>query len=182
MWNKAPSQPRSYQDAIKLTIEKEGGYVNDKHDRGGETKFGIAKKFHPDVDVKNLTEEGAFDIYKTKYWDAVRGDDMPLPLATNVHDMAVNAGQRTSVKLLQNVVNGIPGVGTVLKVDGVIGAKTLKAAEEAYKSDPTTTLDRYRDARIEYYKKLKQYDRYGRGWTNRAVQVNEVAKEWIEGI
>lgn len=174
MWNKAPKTPRSYQDAIKLTIEKEGGYVNDKHDRGGETKFGIAKKFHPEVDIKSLTEEGAFNIYKTKYWDKVKGDDMPLPLATNVHDMAVNAGQRTAVKLLQTV--------TGATVDGVIGKQTLKAAQEAYDADPETTLDKYRDARIEYYKKLKQYDRYGRGWTNRAVQVNEVAKEWIEEI
>jgi lysozyme family protein len=173
MWNKAPATPkRTYKDAINLTLQKEGGYVNDPHDRGGETNKGIAKKFYPNEDIKNMTDERATEIYKKDYFDKVSGDKMPLPLATNVFDMAVNSGIRSAAKLLQITVGAKP--------DGVIGAKTLKAAEEAYKADPKGTLDKYRDARIEHYKKLKQYDRYGRGWTNRAVQVNEVAKQWIE--
>jgi Glycosyl hydrolase 108/N-acetylmuramoyl-L-alanine amidase len=46
----------------------EGGYVNNPADPGGETKFGICKRYHPDVDIKNLSREGAMAIYAREYW------------------------------------------------------------------------------------------------------------------
>ena len=47
-----------FDDIIKVVLHHEGGYVNDPQDPGGETNFGIAKRSHPDVDIKNLTEDG----------------------------------------------------------------------------------------------------------------------------
>ena len=47
----------TFDEIIEQVLEHEGGYVNDPDDPGGETKFGIAKKFNPDVDIKNLTKE-----------------------------------------------------------------------------------------------------------------------------
>ena len=57
----------SFDDIIEITLEHEGGYVHDPNDLGGETNFGIAGRFYPDVDIKNLTIEGAKEIYKTIY-------------------------------------------------------------------------------------------------------------------
>ena len=54
----------TFDEIIDLTLEHEGGYVHDPSDLGGETNFGIAKRFYPDVDIKNLTKEGAKEIYK----------------------------------------------------------------------------------------------------------------------
>ena len=57
-----------FDDIIKVVLKHEGGYVNDPKDPGGETNFGIAKRSHPDVDIENLTEDEAKDIYKEHYW------------------------------------------------------------------------------------------------------------------
>ena len=46
-----------FNDIIEVVLHHEGGYVNDPKDPGGETNFGIAKRSHPDVDIKNLTKE-----------------------------------------------------------------------------------------------------------------------------
>ena len=52
------------------------GYVNDPKDPGGETNYGISKRAYPDVDIKNLTEDGAKDIYKRDYWDKNKCEDL----------------------------------------------------------------------------------------------------------
>ena len=53
----------TFEEIIDKVIEHEGGYVNDPDDPGGETKYGIAKKSNPDVDIANLTIEEAKKIY-----------------------------------------------------------------------------------------------------------------------
>ena len=42
---------RTFDEIIEVTLEHEGGYVHDPKDLGGETNFGIAKRFYPDVDL-----------------------------------------------------------------------------------------------------------------------------------
>ena len=49
----------TFDEIIEITLHHEGGYVHDPKDLGGETNFGIAKRFYPDVDIKNLTKEEA---------------------------------------------------------------------------------------------------------------------------
>ena len=58
-----------FDDIIEVVLHHEGGYVNDPDDPGGETNFGVAKRSHPDVDIANLTKDGAKEIYKEHYWD-----------------------------------------------------------------------------------------------------------------
>ena len=58
----------TFDEIIEVVLEHEGGYVNDPHDAGGETNFGIAKRWYPDVDIKNLTKEQAKKIYHQDYW------------------------------------------------------------------------------------------------------------------
>ena len=54
----------TFNEIIEKVLEHEGGYVNDPHDAGGETNYGIAKRWYPNVDIKNLTKEQAKKIYK----------------------------------------------------------------------------------------------------------------------
>ena len=49
----------TFDEIIEIVLEHEGGYVNDPHDRGGETKYGISKRAHNDVNIKTLTVENA---------------------------------------------------------------------------------------------------------------------------
>ena len=55
--------------------------MNDPHDAGGETNFGISKRQYPNLDIKNLTKQQAADIYKRDYYAKVKGDSMPAWLA-----------------------------------------------------------------------------------------------------
>ena len=57
-----------FDDIIEVVLHHEGGYVHDPKDLGGETNFGIAGRFYPDVDIKNLTKSDAINIYYNEYW------------------------------------------------------------------------------------------------------------------
>ena len=54
----------SFDEIIDITLHHEGGYVHDPKDLGGETNYGIAKRFYPEVDIKNLTKDEAKDMNK----------------------------------------------------------------------------------------------------------------------
>ena len=71
---------------------KDGGYTNDPVDPGGETKWGISKRAHPDIDIKSLTKEEALIIYEKEYWLKVGADTMEKRLAITCFDSAVNCG------------------------------------------------------------------------------------------
>jgi lysozyme family protein len=100
-------------------IGTEGGYVNSPNDPGGETKFGISKRAYPDVDIKNLTIEGAQQIYFTDFWDKLRLDQVVMGLDEFIFDFAVNSGVPTVARLLQRAVGVLP--------DGIIGPVTVNA-------------------------------------------------------
>ncbi len=69
-----------------------GGYTNDSDDPGGETKYGIAKRYHPEEDIKNLTEERAAYLYWYDYWLPSHAGNLDYPLCTVVFDTAINCG------------------------------------------------------------------------------------------
>lgn len=81
-----------FYDSLAFTIAREGGYVNDPDDPGGETKWGISKRYHPDEDIKNLTPERAAEIYYEKYWVPSGACNLDPPLCTVVFDTAVLLG------------------------------------------------------------------------------------------
>jgi lysozyme family protein len=83
----------SFEKAMEFLLKWEGGYVNDPRDPGGETKYGISKRSHPNVDIANLTVEQATAIYKRDYWDALNLDALPPCFGIAVFDAAVNCGK-----------------------------------------------------------------------------------------
>lgn len=115
----------NFDKCINTIIENEGGYINDKDDSGGETKFGISKKAFPDVDIKNLTHEDAIQIYKKEYWIRYKLDLIPKHLQMTYFDMVVNHGYTRATKILQEAHNSHSSYK--LDVDGVCGSLTRKA-------------------------------------------------------
>ena len=89
---------------IASIIEVEGGYVNNKDDRGGETNFGITKDTARANgymgDMRSMTKKDAYDIYYKAYWQKNKCPELaeihPL-LAFHVFDLAVNGGQDVQV-------------------------------------------------------------------------------------
>lgn len=67
----------------------DGGYTNDPNDAGGETKWGISKRAHPDVDIANLSLEDALAIYRSAYWDFYKLYNFPSPLCIAMFDAFV---------------------------------------------------------------------------------------------
>mgnify|MGYP001994975564 CR=1 FL=1 len=161
-----------FDEALELILIHEGGYIDDPHDRGGETKYGISKRAYPDVDIKNLTTAQAGEIYKRDYWDKCHCSSLPSGIALQVFDTAVNCGISRASKFLQECTNSTP--------DGIIGQKTLSAVSEAYNSHREHLIQKYTDRREKYYRSLKQYDRYGRGWSRRNKETHEKAMEWTK--
>lgn len=90
-----------FYDALQFTLTWEGGYVNDPEDPGGETKWGIAKTFHPELDIKNLTPEKAAQIYYEEYWEPSWCDMLPAPLSTVMFDTAVLCGVSRAKQFLR---------------------------------------------------------------------------------
>ena len=154
-----------FDDIIVVVLHHEGGYVNDPKDPGGETNFGIAKRSHPDVDIKNLTEEGAKEIYKEHYWDRNKVEDLPENLRHIYFDMCVNQGRSRAVRIMQRAANA---KGANLKVDGGMGPKTIAAMDGV-------ELDRVRAYRVKYYADLvtrkPDLEKFYFGWFRRALEV-----------
>ena len=89
-------------DAVMPRIfASEGGYSASDGNTGKPVNFGINQGANPDVDVKNLTKEGAAKIYKERYWDAIKGDTLPAALQGTAMDAAVNQGPANAKKWIE---------------------------------------------------------------------------------
>ena len=152
-----------YQE-IKKVIDREGGYVNDPDDPGGETKYGISKKAYPNVDIENLTVDDAVELYKDDYWLPAKVERLPDKLQGQYFDMVVNQGIAKSSKILQRACNGKNK--DKIKVDGKVGPNTIKATARL-------ESDRLRAYRIMEYARLAltrpELEKYYYGWVKRAM-------------
>lgn len=74
-----------------FTLPHEGGYA--PHDaNGAPVKYGVNQAANPDVDVKNLTQDQAADIFANKY--AAKAANLPPALAAAYADTAyINPGR-----------------------------------------------------------------------------------------
>ena len=151
---------------MSKVLESEGGYVNDPDDPGGETKYGISKRSHSEVDIKNLTVDGATDIYRRLYWTPSKAERLKPEIRYQYFDMVVNAGQGNAVKVLQRACNGKAKKGQKIAVDGRIGKMTIKASERLEES-------RLQAYRVLYYaekvSKNPTLEKYFYGWYRRVL-------------
>ena len=156
---------KNFDEIIEKVLEHEGGYVNDPKDLGGETKYGITKRFYPELNIKELTIEKAKQIYKQDYWDKNKVESLPQNLWHIYFDMCVNMGKRTAVKVLQRAANN---KGRNIEVDGGLGPMTIGALKGV-------ELDRVRAFRVKYYVDLitarPEQEKFYLGWFRRATEV-----------
>ena len=156
---------KNFDEIIEQVLDHEGGYVNDPKDLGGETKYGITKRFYPDIDIKNLTIKQAKEIYKKDYWDKNKVESLPQNIWHIYFDMCVNMGKRTAVKVLQRAA---VNKGKNIEVDGGLGPMTIGALKGV-------ELDRVRAFRVKYYVDLitakPEQEKFFLGWFRRATEV-----------
>lgn len=157
---------------IGKVLAHEGGYVNDPADPGGETKYGISKRSYPKLNIKSLTESQARDIYYADWWLKLRCNELTNDtIAVKLLDMSVNVGRQTGVKLLQRA---LCDCDQQVAIDGIIGPKTIAAANEA---DPGRLLEAVKLRQMAYYEACiannAKLAKFRNGWTRRAA--------WPEG-
>ena len=166
----------NFETCLKLMLEHEGGYVNHKLDPGGRTNHGVTQRVWEEwvgheVDEKQmraLTHEMVAPLYKRKYWDAVRADDLVAGVDYCVFDVAVNSGPGRAIKFLQSSVG--------VTADGGFGPATLAAVT---KEDPTRLIEMYCAKRLEFLQSLKTFETFGKGWSRRVAEVKDKALKML---
>lgn len=170
-----------FDKAFELVVGHEGGFGNDRADRGNwtggavnagklkGTKYGISAAAYPDLDIINISLEHAKAIYWKDYWLPAGCNNLPVGLSYILFDACVNHGVSRGVKFLQKTV------GTAQ--DGVFGNKTLAAV---LKSDLNKVLAEYCVNRMLFYTDISTFGRYKVGWTRRAFQTLATAVRMVQ--
>jgi lysozyme family protein len=161
----------NFEESLKAILHHEGGFVNHPKDPGGMTNLGVTKKVWEEwlgheVDEKTmrgLTPEIVGPMYKAKYWDKIKGDDLPSGVDYVVFDAAVNSGPGRAAKWLQACVGVEP--------DGGIGPKTL-AAVNAF--DASQLVEDYAKRRLSFLMDLQTWETFGKGWGRRVAEVQKI--------
>lgn len=161
----------------------DGGYTDDPHDPGGETRWGISKRSYPDVDIAALTRAGAVEIYHADYWLGTGNqksycNTLRSPLCLVHFDCVVNIGNRKTTAdgapLWHGRANMILQRALGVDDDGLIGPRTLAAIAARA---PRTAALRALDQRVAYYMSLKHLQRYLKGWLRRTSALRALIEE-----
>lgn len=182
----------NFDTAIKVVLEHEGFYSNDKFDPGGATKYGVSLTFLKSMestnldladvnndgmvtieDIRSLTLEEAIDIYKYQWWDRYKYEEiLDSKIATKIFDLSVNMGAVQAHKLVQRALK--------LKDDGILGEKSFAAINET--EDVDKLINAISDQAVKFYititkSRIQKYGldegiKYLLGWIRRACNLN----------
>lgn len=173
----------NFGKALAATLAHEGGWSKHPDDPGGATMKGVTLRVYSDwlgrqateAELRAIPDEHLDAIYRTGYWDKVRGNDLPAGVDMVVFDMAVNAGPGVAARMLQRLVGAQP--------DGAIGPRTLAAVSRRVAEDGSARplIKAYTDERLRFYAGLSTADVFGRGWARRADAMARSASEatWV---
>jgi lysozyme family protein len=154
----------SFDEAVERTLIYEGGYSDRPDDLGGETNFGISKASHPSLDIRNLTQDKAKEIYKSEYWLPLYDQISDQRVANSLFDFGVNAGTERAIKTIQRALND--ALCGPFVVDGIFGQQTLHGVNNC---DPQKLLWKFTTIRVMYYTTLNK-PQFLKGWIRRAVE------------
>lgn len=135
--------------AIPKVLKYEGVYDNDPKDPGGETVFGITRKYQPGwhgwarVDELKLVsgfpkwlkddpeiKQAVFDYYNAT-WEKMKLEKVDhQDLAECVYNGAINQGPERTGKWLQYCINALSPASEDISEDGAIGDGTVSRINE----------------------------------------------------
>lgn len=137
----------NFDDAYRLLQNKEGGYVHDVDDSGGETYRGISRRYNPTwngwviidafkkryfgkalskrLDADEQLQKLVKEKYKRGYWDVFELDSVPNQLiAYQMFDTNVNCGQAAAIRFAEKALNRrITGRWTISLLNELVSIK-----------------------------------------------------------
>ena len=169
-----------FDRCISVVLRNEGGYSNDRDDKGGETYRGISRNNWPEWEGWKIIDEYkkshilktndyitdpeldkmVNEFYLVKFWTPLNLEGITYENnALQIFDFGVNAGLGRAIRTAQR----LSGV----RVDGVIGPVTVFAIN----SMGEDFEHKYKHARSEYYRYLTEKNPnmiiFLNGWLNR---------------
>lgn len=157
-----------FELCLPHTLVEEGGDSNDPHDPGGRTHKGIIQREYDTYRrSKGLQLQSDYDmsdaevreIYWTQYW-LPHCPSLRPGLDLSFFDQCVNEGPFRATVLLQRAL--------ALHADGHWGPKTQAAVDGA---SAVVTIVRYSQAREAFYRSLKTFPYFGKGWLARTQRI-----------
>lgn len=166
----------NFNRCLKFVLDHEGGWSDDPHDPGGATMKGVTllaykaylMRLPTKEELRNIPDEHLIGLYKTRYWDNAKCDDLDVGVDMVVFDMAVNAGVGRSSRILQRCVGA--------NADGFIGPKTIALTKGIM---PRDLVIRFSTERRNFYNTLETFERFGRGWLRRTDECEATAFDMI---
>lgn len=177
----------NFEKCMPVVLRYEGGFSNHPRDPGGVTLEGIIQRVYDGFRDRNnrprrplspqmrgtpewIAERNA--IYRTQYWNAIRGDELPSGVDLAVFDGAVNSGPFQSIKWLQRALGNVD-------VDGHLGESTLAALTLC--NDHDKLIADMESRRLGMLQSLSTWDAFGKGWQSRVVSVKAIGQAWATG-
>lgn len=162
----------NFDRAVNVIFRHEGGYADHPLDPGGATNHGVTRRTLAQArgrpvskaEVMALTRTEAALIYRARYWEPIRAEELPAGVDLAVFDAAVNSGPRQAALWLQRTLG--------VAADGVIGPLTLAAAGKA---DARAVIVAYGRLRLAFLTRLAAWPTFGRGWSRRVRETEAAA-------
>lgn len=163
----------TYDESLRRLLVHEGGYSNHPSDPGGPTNFGITiidYRKYIDAggtadDVRTMDVEDAKTIYRAKYWDAMKCDELPAGVDYAIFDYGVNSGIGRAPKVLKRI----------LGLDASSATVTKQLIEASHKRDAKELVTAICDERLKFLQGLRTWPVFGKGWGRRVKEVKAAA-------
>jgi hypothetical protein len=164
----------NWEKSFAMVLKHEGGFVNHPKDPGGMTNLGVTKsaieaylgRTVDEAFMRSLTPDSVKPFYKSQYWDKIKGDQLPAGVDYAAYDFAVNSGTGKAAKYLQQIAG--------VTADGAIGPKSIEAINAC---NPEQVVDALCDLRMDFLKRLPNFDTFGKGWSIRVADVKAKASD-----
>lgn len=174
----------NFEEAVNYVLANEGGLVENPHDPGGITNFGISLRFLKNIRMEKLHIYGIYDleigedtirsltltqaksIYKGEFWDNAPFDKILQQNYCNyIFDMVCNMGLAQAIKCVQRACWAVMKEWQRLEDDGILGDKTLAAIAQC----GFMVLPPIRAERGSYYRNLPTVhsEEFLKGWYDR---------------
>jgi lysozyme family protein len=168
----------SYDEALARLLVHEGGYSNHPSDPGGPTNWGITirdaraywKRDATAADMRKMPVAVAKDIYRCKYWKAMRCDALPAGVDYAVFDYGVNSGIGRAGKVLRRLLALPDNASTV----------TGEVITAAHRHDAKALIAAICDERLRFLEGLRTWSVFGNGWGRRVREVHAIALAMAE--